>query len=152
MHGNDVVTIDGDKIGHVVDERDGYLIVEHGLLKTKHAIPQKCVEEDAESGVLRTTLSKSLVHDSPKVNGHFDSEAIAEHYGLAEGFDDPPTRGLGVLEPDDPAFTDERSLQERVRAAREVSSGEGAYDGAQSSPGVTGGDRARDYPKDPPRA
>jgi hypothetical protein len=84
MHGTDVVTIDGDKIGHVVDERDGFLIVEHGLLKSKHAIPQKCVETDEGAGVLRTTLSKSLVHDSPKVNGHFDREAIAEHYGLAE--------------------------------------------------------------------
>src|SRR3954463_291174 len=76
MHGNDVVTIDGDKIGHVVDERDGYLIVEHGLLKTKHALPQKFVEEHGESGSLRTTLSKELVHGSPKVNGDFDREAI----------------------------------------------------------------------------
>src|SRR5580765_3995265 len=124
MHGTDVVTIDGDKIGHVVDERDGFLIVEHGLLKSKHAIPQKCVEADGER-VLRTTLSKSLVHDSPKVNGEFDLEAIAEHYGLAEGFDDPPTRGSGVMEPDAPAFTDERPLQERVLAGKQASSGEG---------------------------
>ena len=150
MHGTDVVTIDGDKIGHVVDERDGFLIVEHGLLKSKHAIPQKCVEAEGE-GVLRTTLSKSLVHDSPKVNGEFDREAIAEHYGLAEGFEDPPTRGLGIVEPDDPAFTDDRSFQERLRASKEVSSGEGPDDGPQYSPGVTGGDRVRDYPKDSPK-
>ena len=150
MHGTDVVTIDGDKIGHVVDERDGYLIVEHGLLKSKHALPQTFVETDEDAGVLRTTLSKSLVHDSPKVNGEFDREAIAEHYGLAEGFEDPPTRGLGIVEPDDPAFTDDRSFQERLRASKEVSSGEGPYDGPQYSPGVTGGDRVRDYPKDSP--
>jgi hypothetical protein len=150
MHGTDVVTIDGDKIGHVVDERDGFLIVEHGLLKSKHAIPQKCVEADEGEGVLRTTLSKSLVHDSPKVNGEFDREAIAEHYGLAEGFEDPPTRGLGIVEPDDPAFTDERPLQERILASKQASSGEGPYDGPQYSPGVTGGDRVRDYPKDSP--
>jgi len=151
MHGTDVVTIDGDKIGHVVDERDGYLIVEHGLLKSKHALPQTFVETDEDAGVLRTTLSKSLVHDSPKVNGEFDREAIAEHYGLAEGFEDPPTRGLGIVEPDDPAFTDDRSFQERLRASKEVSSGEGPYDGPQYSPGVTGGDRVRDYPKDSPK-
>jgi hypothetical protein len=152
MHGTDVVTIDGDKIGHVVDERDGFLIVEHGLLKSKHAIPQKCVETDESAGVMRTTLSKSLVHDSPKVNGNFDREAIAEHYGLAEGFDDPPTRGAGVLDPDDPAYTEEGSLQERIRTREEVAAGEGLNDGPQSSPGVTGGDRMRDYPKDPPKA
>ena len=152
MHGTDVVTIDGDKIGHVVDERDEYLIVEHGLLKTKHAVPRRFVEQDAEGGVLRTTLSKSLVHDSPKVNGEFDRETVAEHYGLAEGFEDPPTRGAGVLDPDDAAYTEERSLQERIRTREEVAAGEGLNDGPQSSPGVTGGDRVRDYPKDPPKA
>src|SRR4029079_1737723 len=147
MHGTDVVTIDGDKIGHVVDERDGFLIVEHGLLKSQHAIPQKCVDADESEGVLLTTLSKSLVHDSPKVNGEFDREAIAEHYGLAEGFEDPPTRGLGIVAREDPAFTAARACRERLRPSREVSSGEGPYDGPQYSPGVTGGDRVRDYPK-----
>ena len=151
MHGTDVVTIDGDKIGHVVDEHDGFLIVEHGLLKSKHALPQTFVETDEDAGVLRTTLSKSLVHDSPKVNGEFDREAIAEHYGLAEGFEDPPTRGLGIVEPDDPAFTDDRSFQERILASKQASSGEGPFDGPQYSPGVTGGDRVRDYPKDSPK-
>jgi hypothetical protein len=152
MHGTDVVTIDGDKIGHVVDERDGYLIVEHGLMKTKHALPRKFVEQDSDSGVLRTTLSKSIVHDSPKVSGDFDCETIAEHYGLAEGFEDPPTRGQGVLDPDDPAYTEEGSLRDRIRAREQVAAGEGPFDGPQSSPGVTGGDRVRDYPEDPPRA
>jgi len=101
---------------------------------------------------LRTTLSKSIVHDSPKVNGEFDRETIAEHYGLAEGFEDPPTRGLGVLDRADPAYTDEGSLQERIHAREEVAAGEGPFDGPQYSPGVTGGDRVRDYPKVPPRA
>ncbi len=146
MHGTEVVTIDGDKIGHVVDERDGYLIVEHGLLKSKHALPQQFVEADEDAGVLRTTLSKSLVQDSPKVNGEFDQEAVAEHYGLAEGVEE-----LGIGDPDDPAFTEERSIEERIRASKEVSTGEGAYDGPLYSPGVTGGDRALDYPKDPPK-
>ena len=33
---------------------------------------------------------------------------------------------------------------------KQVSSGEGPLDGPQYSPGVTGGDRVRDYPKDSP--
>src|SRR5262249_1280163 len=101
-HEYEVMTIDGDKIGHLVDEHGEYLIVEHGLLKSKHALPKTFTETDETEGVIRTTLSKQLVYDSPKVNGHFDREAVAEHYGLAEGFADPPTRALGELEPDDP--------------------------------------------------
>jgi len=151
MKGYDVRTIDDDKVGHVVDTDGDFFIVEHGLLKSKHALPMTFAEVDEDAGVVRTTLSKSLIHDSPKVNGEFDREAIAEHYGRAEGFEDPPTRGLGIVEPDDPAFTDDRSFQERLRASKEVSSGEGPYDGPQYSPGVTGGDRVRDYPKDSPK-
>ena len=105
MKGYDVRTIDDDKVGHVVDTDGDFFIVEHGLLKSKHALPMTFAEVDEDAGVVRTTLSKSLIHDSPKVNGEIDRQAIAEHYGLAEGFTDPPTRGLGdVLEPDDPAF------------------------------------------------
>ena len=101
------------------------------------------MEVDDDEEVVRTTLSKSLVHDSPKVNGEFDREAVAEHYGLAEGFDDPPTRGRGVLEPDDPAFPDERPLQERILASKQVGSGEGPFDGPQSRPASRRGPRAR---------
>jgi hypothetical protein len=146
MRGSDVLTIDGDKIGHVVDEKDDYFIVEHGLLKTKHAVPKKFVDVDADSGILRTTLSKAIIYDSPKVNGEFEREVIAEHYGLAEGYEDPPTRGLGDLEPDDPAFTDERPLHERIQVRKEVAEGEGPFDDPLYSPGVTGGDRRLDYP------
>jgi hypothetical protein len=47
MQGYDVRTIDGD-----------YLVVEHGLLKTKHALPTVFAEVDADEQVVRTTLSK----------------------------------------------------------------------------------------------
>ena len=89
MKGYDVRTIDDDKIGHVVDTDGDFLIVEHGLMKSKHALPMVFAEVDADEQVVRTALSKDLIHHSPKVNGDIDRTAIAEHYGLAEGFDDP---------------------------------------------------------------
>jgi hypothetical protein len=148
MNGYDVVTVDEDKIGHVVGEEGNYLIVEHGLLKSKNALPRTFAEVDEAAGVIRTTLSKQLVHDSPKVHdGEFDHVEVAEHYGLAEGFTDPPTRGLGDLEPDDPAFGSEGSLHERVLARKEVQDG-GPFDEPGPSPGVTGGDRRADYPRE----
>jgi hypothetical protein len=144
--GYDVVTIDGDKIGHLCEEQGDYLIVEHGLLKSKHALPKAFAEVDESEGVIRTTLSKQLVYDSPKVNDELDVTSVAEHYGLAEGFADPPTRGLGDLEPDDPAFAADEPLRERLAVRNEVSGGRGPLDEALDSPGVTGGDRRRDYP------
>ena len=105
-------------------------------------------EVDENAGVVRTTLSKSLIHDSPKVNGEIDRQAIAEHYGLAEGFTDPPTRGLGDVLPDDPAFGADDGVEERVAVRNAMTTGEGPLDEPPSSPGVTGGDRRRDYPSD----
>jgi hypothetical protein len=89
MHGYDVRTIAGDKIGHVVDAQGDYLIIEHGLLKSKHALPKTFAEVDESERQVRTTLSKELIYDSPKVNGDLDRTAVAEHYGLAEAFTGP---------------------------------------------------------------
>jgi hypothetical protein len=159
MQGYEVRTIDGDKIGHVVETNDEFLIIEHGLLKTKHALPRKLAEVDEAAGVVTTTLSKQLVYDSPKVKGgDLDHETIAEHYGLAEGYSDPPTRGLGDLEPDDPARTAEQDaerfgvdpVEDRIRIREGLSTHEGPLDEPMYSPGVTGGDRRRDYPRDEP--
>jgi hypothetical protein len=151
MQGYDVCTIDGDKIGHVIDTNEDFLIVEHGLLKTKHALPMVFAEVDEDEHVVRTTLSKDLIYRSPKVNGELDRTAVAEHYGLAEGFTDPPTRGLGDLEPDDPAYAADEPLQERVAVRKALAGDEGPLDEPMSSPGITGGDRRRDFPKDYPK-
>ena len=148
MKGYDVKTIDDDKVGHVVDNDGDFLIVEHGLLKTKHALPMTFAEVDDAEQVVHTTLSKALIHGSPKVNGDIDRQAIAEHYGLAEGFTDPPTRGQGDLLPDDPAYGSDDGTEERVIVRNAMTTGEGPLDDAPPSPGVTGGDRRRDYPKD----
>jgi hypothetical protein len=147
MQGYDVRTIDGDKIGHVIDTDGDFLILEHGLLKTKHALPQTFAEVDADEQVVRTTLSKDLIYNSPKINGELDRTAVAEHYGLAEGFMDPPTRGLGDLEPDDPAYAADEPLRERVAVRKALAGDKGPLDEPPSSPGVTGGDQRRDYPK-----
>ena len=68
--------------------------------------------------------------------------AIAEHYGLAEGFSDPTTRELA-----DDSVGDEQ-LHEHVSIRKEITDAQGPFDEAPSSPGVTGGDRRRDFPKD----
>ena len=142
MKGYDVRTIDGDKVGHVVDTDGDFLIVEHGLLKSKHALPRVFAEVDPGDEIVRTTLSKDLIYDSPKVNGDVDRRAIAEHYGLAEGFTDPPTRGLGDLQPDDPARTAEEDalragldpVQERVNIQKGSAPGEEPLDEAPPAP------------------
>ena len=81
------------------------------------------------------------------------ARAVAEHYGLAEGYEDPLTRGDGELLPDDPARTAEEDavragidpVHDRVALRESLSSGEGANDKG-NSPGITGGDRFRDAP------
>jgi hypothetical protein len=95
MQGYDVRTIDGDKIGHVVDAEGDYLIVEHGLLKTKHALPKRFAEVDPDDHVVHTTLPKDLIYESPKVNGELDRDAVAEHYRDADALTEPPTRARG---------------------------------------------------------
>ena len=93
-----------------------FLIVEHGLLKSKHALPMVFAEVDADEQVVRTTLSKELIHDSPKVNGehrpHGDCRALRPGRGLRR------TRrraGSAMLEPDDPAWRRRtQPLHERI--------------------------------------
>jgi hypothetical protein len=153
MDGYEVLTVDDDKVGHVIEEDGDLLIVEHGLLKTKHALPRTFVEIEPDGKILRTTLSKQLIHDSPKVGDGVDHQEIAEYYGLAEGYEDPVTRGAGDLLPDDPARSAEEDairagvdpVQERLRVREGMTTGHGDLDRG-NSPGITGGDRFRDAP------
>src|SRR5262245_23211337 len=103
VEGYEVVTFDDHRVGHVVDRQDGLLIVEHGTLhKVRHAVPEAFVEVDDEGQLVRTTLSKQMVEDSPKVLAL--RREIAAYYGLASGHRHPETEGAGALEPDDPAL------------------------------------------------
>ena len=110
MVGYEVVGSDDHKIGKVAAIEGDLLIVEGGLLhKTRHAIPKTFAHPDDGEQVVRLTISKELVNDSPPLkNGEIDRGAVAEHYGLAEGYEAPETEGLGKLEPDDPAWSGEQ--------------------------------------------
>ena len=121
MVGYEVVGSDDHKVGKVAAVEGDLLIVEGGLLhKTKHAIPKTFAHPDEDKQVVRLTISKDLVDDSPALkNGDVDRRAVAEHYGLAEAYEAPGAEGLGELRPDDPARSAE---QEGLRSGVEPSS------------------------------
>src|SRR3954470_7811393 len=156
MRGDELGTVDDDKVGRVCEEDGDFLIVEHGIFKTKHAVPKTFVDVDDERRVARTTLAKEMIHSSPKVhNGEHDLRTIAEHYGLAQGYDDALTRGYGDVVPDDPARTAEEDavkagvdpIEARVRT-REALASHDPDSPKYDSPGLTGGDRYRDTPSE----
>jgi len=118
MEGFQVVTSDDCKIGHVVAVENGHLIIEHGLLKkTKHAVPETFAYPDESEQTVRLSVSREIVESSPKLdNGTIDTQAVAEHFGLAEGTPAPDTEGYGEVLPDDPARTADQDL---MRAGQE---------------------------------
>ena len=150
MEGYDVVTSDDCGLGKVVGVRGGNLIVEHGTLrKSRHAVPETFAHTDDAEHVVRLSVSKQIVEDSPKVDGDtFDEQAIAAHYGLAGGFEAPETEGYGETLPDDPAWSAAEEAQrlgvetaEQQRAqAREAL----AENPAAKSEGFFGPDRPLD--------
>src|SRR5205807_1495695 len=82
MKGYTVITSDEKNAGHVVEEHDDYVVVEHGTLrKSRHPLPRTFVHADDAEQVVRATVPSSVLHGSPEVG---DDEAIARHYGLAE--------------------------------------------------------------------
>ena len=109
MEGYEVISSDEHKIGRVVRGEGDLLIVEHGhLLKKQYAIPVTFAQTDEAEQVVRLSVSKQLVEDSPEVeNDEIDRRTIAEHYGLVEGYVAPGTLGEGELRSDDPAWGEE---------------------------------------------
>src|SRR6266550_1447051 len=107
MQGYTVVTSDDAKVGHVVGEVGENLIVEHGhLMKSRHPLPRAFAHADDEAQIVRTTVSKSILQDAPKVEADgsdLDEAEVARYYGLASGDPAPETLGDGALRPDDPA-------------------------------------------------
>jgi hypothetical protein len=108
VRGYDVITSDDAKVGEVVDVVGDNFIVEHGTLrKHRNALPKTFAQVDGDAGVVRTTLSKQIIEQSPEVDRDeaLDERAVAAYYGLAAGYDSPPTQGYGEVNPDDPALT-----------------------------------------------
>lgn len=141
MEGYAVITSDEHKLGHVVGTFGDNVVVEHGTLrKTKHAVPKVFVHPDDGEKVVRLTISKELVEDSPKLNGDEpDEQAIAEHYGLAEAYEDPETLGDGELLPDDPAWSaEEQELRDGVPTAGQERLRAREGDVTPESPGLLG--------------
>jgi hypothetical protein len=122
MEGYEVVTSDGGRLGQVVGVAGDNLIVEHGTLrKSRHALPSVFAHVDDGERVVRTTLAKQMIQDSPKVDGDdVDENAVAAYYGLAAGDEQPPSEGYGELNPDDPALTaDQQGLRAGVQPAEQ---------------------------------
>ena len=87
------------------------------LKKTRHAVPETFAYADDGEQTVRLSVSKEIVESSPKLeNGSIDTQAVAEHFGLAEGSAAPETEGYGELLPDDPARSAD---QDALRAGRE---------------------------------
>jgi hypothetical protein len=86
MEGFDVATSDDERWGHVVGESGENLIVEHGhLRKHKHALPRTFIHVDADARLVRTTLSKDLLANSPRLDDDdVGEDQIAAYYGLSE--------------------------------------------------------------------
>lgn len=122
MDGYQVIGSDDGKLGEVVATEGDLIVVEDGLLrKRRRAIPKAFAHADDGERVVRLSVSKELVEDSPALDGEeIDHRAIAAHYGLAEGYDAPETKGAGELLPDDPAWSAEHEgLRSGVEPAPE---------------------------------
>jgi len=140
-----VITSDEHKAGHVVGTRGDYLIVEHGTLrKSRHLLPRVFVEADDAARVVRATITKDILEDSPKLDGdEVDEREVSAHYGLAAGFDEPETEGYGEILPDDPGVSAEQEeLHLGLRTAEQqrldVLEGRGTEAHEPDSPGLLG--------------
>lgn len=157
MDGYTVLSADDEKVGEVVGRAGDNLVLERGTLrKHRHLLPLAFVETSDDEQCVRTTLSKQMIEDSPEVADddaqEADVDAVARYYGLAGTEVAPATEGYGVTDPDDPARTAiddanaagvEPADAQRARIRERSGEGEGPLDSI-SSPGFTGGDRARD--------
>jgi hypothetical protein len=154
MVGYEVITSDEKKVGRVAELVGDNLIVEHGtLMKSRHALPKAFAHADDSERLVRVTVPKEILLDSPKVgSGGVDAEAVAAHYGLAGADTGPPTRGYGDELADDPAYgadTEAEGLglepaEERRAEIRESLDGRGEI---PESPALLG-DHTKQIPPD----
>ena len=145
MEGYDVITFDDAKVGHLVGREGAFLVVEHGsIFKHRRPVPVAFATVDDEAREVRLTVSKPILESAPEVgDGGLDERAAAEHYGLAapaaaeaadEGSADQTDELLGRVPPS----------HQRAVTQNHLGPGQGPNDRGVPSPGITGGDRARD--------
>src|SRR6202795_5086045 len=113
MEGIEVVTSDDCKLGHAVSVAENHLISEHGVLKkSRHAVPETFAHTDDAEQTVRLTVPKQIVESSPKLEGEsIDTQAVAEHYGLAEAPPAPETDDGGEVLPDGPSTADQDAFR-----------------------------------------
>ena len=142
MDGYEVIGSDDGKLGHVVEIDGDFLIAEEGTLRKKrHAIPKAFAHPDDGEQVVRLTVSKELVEDSPTFKeGELDRKAAAAHYGLDDGYDDDADTGRPGLE----LGAGGAAVRHRAAAERRVKSQQG-----ESEPGVRGRPIIPPDPHDP---
>jgi len=121
VEGYDVVTTADESAGRVVAVVDDFLIVEQGhLRKTRHPVPIEFAHPRDAEQVVCLTVPKEVLQDAPTADGEdFDRQAVAEYYGLAEGYAAPETEGLGELEPHETAWSAEHESAAVEPAAKE---------------------------------
>jgi hypothetical protein len=111
VRGYEVVASDERRMGHVVDVRDGYLIVESGWLrKRRRPVPREFVHVVDEAAKAFVTVPRRVLREAPHVDrrGNFDISEAARHYGLTAAHAQAPTEGLGESLPHDPAYGADR--------------------------------------------
>ena len=92
VKGYDVVSSEHRKIGTVVEASGDYLVVEAGRLRRRrHALPKAFAHPVDADRVVRVTVSRRVVVESPRVDEGWDEQAVARHYGLAAGERAPET-------------------------------------------------------------
>jgi hypothetical protein len=99
LNGQDVISSDDQKLGHVVGERDNCAIVEHGhVFKTRRAIPLSFLAE--ADTTMRATITKEMFESSPNAaDRRWDKDAILMHYGLMPSamVDPDPAMPVGAM-------------------------------------------------------
>ena len=90
MEGYEVKSSDGHDVGHVHRVAGGVLVIEHGALKHRIAVPHELAHVDDDARLVRLTVSNELLHDAPRVHhDQVDTAAVAAYYGYDEPTDSP---------------------------------------------------------------
>jgi hypothetical protein len=112
MNGYDVITSDGEKLGHVVGTDGSLLLIERGTIrKSRFAVPQAVAQTRPDENEVRLTVSRQVVEQSPKIDDEVDEQEVAEYYGIVSTQDNPDTKGYGEVVPGDPARGAEQDAQ-----------------------------------------